>query len=111
MVPFIYFSGIKRIPYFYEDDAFCFEKDKKIPEEHVLNSGNGLKVFNFHPIHLFLNTEAMERYNNAKPYNNDFPKLKQFVNSDPENGARTFLKRIVRCAKENGYRIDQVGNL
>ncbi|MHC1772145.1 MAG: hypothetical protein AB9907_10475 [Flexilinea sp.] len=111
MVPFIHFSGIKRIPYFYEDDAFCFEKDKKSPEEHVLNSGNGLKVFNFHPIHLFLNTEAMERYNNAKPYNNDFPKLKQFVNSDPENGARTFLKRIVRCAKENGYRIDQVGNL
>ena len=28
----------------------------------------GLKIFDFHPIHVFLNTENLERYNGAKPF-------------------------------------------
>ncbi len=111
MTPFEHFSGIQRIPYFYEDDAFCFEKNQRTPEEHVLSSICGIKVFNFHPIHLFLNTEKIERYNDARAFSQDNHALKAFVNSDPENGARAFLKRVIRCAKEHGYRFGQVEQL
>ncbi len=111
MVPFEHFSGIVRVPYFYEDDAFCLEKKTQTPEEHVLSSDGGIKVFNFHPIHLFLNTEKIDRYIDARAFNQDIQTLKTFVNSDPVNGARAFLKRIVKCAKENGFTFDQVETL
>ena len=111
MTPFEHFCGMLRIPYFYEDDAYCFEKNRLTPEEHVLSPIRGIKVFNFHPIHLFLNTEKIERYNDARAFNHDGQALKAFVNADPENGARAFLKRVVRCAKENGYTFGQVEKL
>ena len=30
-------------------------------------SRSGLKVFDFHPIHIFLNTESLERYERTRP--------------------------------------------
>ena len=100
--PFRHFGGLTRIPYFYEDDAYCFEAEPAEPAEHLLKN-EGLKVFNFHPIHLFLNTEAMDRYDRAKPFYHDFERLRPFVNPGTECGARSFLKRLVRDAKELGY--------
>lgn len=28
----------------------------------------GVKVFDFHPIHIFLNTESLDRYERTRPY-------------------------------------------
>lgn len=109
--PFRHYSDLQRIPYFYEDDAFCYETDKSSPEAHLLEAGDGLKVFNFHPIHLYLNTETMTRYEEARPYFQDFPKLKPIVNPDTENGARAFLTRLAACARENGYTFGQAADL
>ncbi len=109
--PFRHYSGLQRIPYFYEDDAYCFETDKRSPEAHLLEAGDGLKVFNFHPIHLYLNTESMTRYEQARPYFQDFPNLKQFVNPDTENGARAFLIRLAACAEANDYTFGQAADL
>ena len=90
--PFRHFSGITRYPYFYEDDAWALEDGAASPEAHL--AADGLKIFNFHPIHLYLNTETMERYNRAKAYYHDFPKLKEFVNEGGPMGARDFLLAI-----------------
>ena len=107
--PFTHFSGIKRIPFFYEDDAYCWETVPASPEAHL--NAPGLKIFNFHPIHLFLNTEIMARYQEAKAYYHDYEALKPFINTSTENGARNFLFRIIRAAKENNFQFDRLETL
>ena len=99
--PFRHFSGLKRLPFFYEDDAWALEADHPSPEQHILNTGSGLSIFNFHPIHLYLNTENMERYHRAKPYYHEFEKLASFINHGEGFGARDFLLRIKEVADQN----------
>ncbi len=109
--PFRHFSGITRIPYFYEDDAWCLEPVKRSAADHVLSESAGLKVFNFHPIHLFLNTEDMARYRKAKSCQNDIEDLRRFVNHDVSCGARIFLGQLVETARQNGYSFSFVEQL
>ena len=109
--PFRHFSGMLRLPYFFEDDAQCLLKKRYKAEEHILGSGDGLRIFNFHPIHLYLNSEKLDNYQNAKPFMQDFQALRQFVNESPERGTRVFWGHILRVARENGFSFDHVENL
>lgn len=55
-----------RIPYFWEDDSEMFEDD---PIWSISDEGlnvSGLRVFDFHPIHIALNTDSFEKYENIK---------------------------------------------
>ena len=58
-------STLCRIPYFWEDDIEMFESS---PNWQILNYFQfpGLKVFDFHPIHVALNTEKFDRYDALK---------------------------------------------
>ncbi len=81
-----YSSGIKnkpykhwtknliKVPYFWEDDIhmiYRWDWDVKL-----FISYEGIKVFDFHPIHIFLNCESMNRYNEAKK--NNFLNLEKY---------------------------------
>lgn len=58
--------GITHTPYFFQDSScFYFKHNSSINE---LSVRDGLKVFNFHPIHVFLNTESMDRYERTRPF-------------------------------------------
>lgn len=58
--PWKLWNGLIRVPYFWEDDVAClYEQNTPILE---LQERSGLKVFDFHPIHIFLNTEHLDRY-------------------------------------------------
>jgi Polysaccharide deacetylase len=51
-----------RVPYFWEDDL---EMERPAPQWEVrslLADNGGLKVFNFHPIHVYLNSSSMDAY-------------------------------------------------
>lgn len=109
--PFRHFSGIKRLPFFYEDDAWTLEPDRPSPEQHLSAADNNLCIFNFHPIHLYLNTEDMDRYNRAKPYYRDFDRLAPFVNHNEGFGARDFLLRIKELAERDGIVFGKAGEL
>ena len=109
--PFRHFSGLKRIPFFYEDDAACFEPVLAAPADHLFSSPEGLKVFNFHPIHLFLNTESMERYYDAKPFQHNPECLLNYRNQSVERGARSFLKELVCTARAHGIDFAHVEDL
>lgn len=108
--PFAHFSGLKRLPFFYEDDAWTLENGAASPEDHLL-SDIPLKIFNFHPIHLYLNTENMERYNRAKPHYHDFEALAPFVNHGEGFGARDFLLRLREAGNKNGIRFGKAEEL
>ncbi|MEN3014752.1 MAG: hypothetical protein ABDH21_01645 [bacterium] len=52
--PFKYFiPNIIKVPYFWKDDIYLLTS-KKYKIDDYLNY-TGLKVFNFHPIHIYLN--------------------------------------------------------
>jgi hypothetical protein len=63
-----YFSGrsLLRIPHFFEDD---FEMERPAPAWELaplLALGEGLKVFDFHPVHVALNSPDMDPYTELK---------------------------------------------
>jgi hypothetical protein len=67
--PWILWNGMTRVPYFWEDDVTCIYNSKGMREpsiKDVVRSGDGVKVFDFHPIHIFLNTECISRYERTR---------------------------------------------
>ena len=55
-----------RVPYYWEDD---FEMESSNPcwrADPLLADGEGLKVFDFHPIHIYLNSVSMGPYEELK---------------------------------------------
>ncbi len=86
--PFVYFTGnLIKIPHFWEDDvhvlldwSYCVEKYINYP---------GLKVFDFHPIHIYLNTSDINEYYEYKV--NKVRKIK----SSNKLGIRDFFLSLV----------------
>ena len=91
--PFRLFNGMIEYPHFWEDDVHCIYRWDWDVEKYL--NHKGLKVFDFHPIHIFLNTEDLSRYNKARPYLQDFKKLKEFVNNKTY-GTRDFLIDLLK---------------
>ena len=86
---------IVRVPYFWEDDLHIYNGwDHKHILEKVLLSNKSIKVFDFHPIHVFLNTEDLSRYEECKMYANNYNELKRFVNEN-RYGIRNLLIDLI----------------
>ncbi len=56
---------------------------------------DGLKVFDFHPIHVFLNTENLERYEGSRSLHRCPGELIAHRGSD-SRGSREQLKRLMQ---------------
>jgi len=81
-----------KVPYFWEDDIhILYQWDWDV--ERYLNYP-GLKVFDFHPIHLFLNTERLNRYENARKDLHNYSSLVKHVNKS-KRGVRDFFLDII----------------
>lgn len=66
--PWRLWSGLTRVPYFWEDDVAClYGRDETLPMSRLV-SLEGIKVFDFHPVHIFLNTENMDRYEKTREW-------------------------------------------
>jgi hypothetical protein len=70
--PWHIWNGMTRVPYSWEDDVHILYESIGVLPKGPLDiamdtSGRGLKVFDFHPIHVFLNTESLERYERTRP--------------------------------------------
>ena len=67
--PWSLWNNLCKVPYFWEDDLHLlyepmgFKQDR--PVELALRR-NKLKVFDFHPIHVFLNSESLDRYEQTR---------------------------------------------
>lgn len=98
--PFKLWNGLVRIPYNWEDDvhwAYGYSFD-----DHKINiDTDGLAVFDFHPIHIFLNTENKYRYNEAKKHYNDSQKLLELRNKEVP-GTRDLLIQLLKHCRQNG---------
>jgi hypothetical protein len=64
LFPWKMWDGLTRVPYFFCDYVTAMTTDASMKE---LVMRDGLKVFDFHPIHIFLNTESLDRYERTRP--------------------------------------------
>lgn len=101
------FQGVLQVPFFYEDDLYLLENSNNSPQFYLSDNIKMYKIFNFHPIHLFLNSEALGRYEKIKDNYHDFTILKNNVNTD-SYGTLDFFKELVVYAKMNGYQFDLI---
>jgi hypothetical protein len=59
--------SILRFPYFWEDDAETWRPQPCLSVADLeLNRSSGLKIFDFHPIHIALNATSMDPYGRCK---------------------------------------------
>jgi len=89
-------NNLYRIPYNWEDDIhFMFNKS-------FYNDGfdefKGLRIYDFHPIHVYLNTDCEKTYLKAKPY---YQNITELINNKNNSviGARNLLLKLLKETK------------
>lgn len=107
--PFRLWTGMIRIPYNWEDDVHWAYGNTFDSCGMDLNNDN-LIVFDFHPIHIYLNTENKFRYNEAKKHYNDPKTLLNYRNKEVK-GTRDLLVSLLSFCKQNnisGYKLSEI---
>ena len=106
--PFVLWNGFVRIPYNWEDDIhYLYNKSFS---ESELTFDKDYQIFDFHPIHVFLNTEKESRYLNAKEFYKDPEKLLEFRNNSTP-GARTLLISLLETCSQNNLTTQTLSSL
>lgn len=88
--------NILRIPFFWADDTHLYSS-QEFTLDQIPVLGNEFNTIAFHPIHIYLNTEKLERYNNARPFLKDYDQLQKFRNV--ETGTRTLFISLLEEIK------------
>jgi len=89
--PWSLWDRLVKVPYFWEDDVVC--QDSERTPMKVLAQRNGLKVFDFHPIHVFLNTDNLQRYEQTREIHKNPIELAKYRCKG--EGIRTALEEIL----------------
>lgn len=91
MKPWRLWTGLTKVPYFWEDDVAClYETNTPLDQ---LTQQKSLKVFDFHPIHVFLNTEKLARYEQTRTIHQRPEALREKRYTG--EGARTLLTQLI----------------
>jgi hypothetical protein len=96
--PWRIWNGLIKVPFGWEDDLDFPSTNENFIKR--IKSLNGLKVFNFHPIHIFLNSTSMRSYEETRSFHNNEPQLLESVNRG--YGTREFLLQLIDC-ETRGY--------
>ena len=108
---YLKFAKLYRFPYFWEDDINMTE-DKIWSLPQSLFQENGLKIFNFHPLHIYFNFHNIEQYENFKIKNgynfSDKSNVDAFINRN-NNGVQTFFRDLVSSLSDKqSYTIQEL---
>jgi len=85
-------TGMIKLPHFWEDDIFLLNQEVFVAENLIFRKG--LKIFNFHPIHIYLNTKSIEHYHASKEFYHEPKELIKFRNTE-EPGIRDFFIKLL----------------
>ena len=96
--PYKTFTGLTIIPFNWEDDVhFLYKKSFDIDFNEIFNPSKNY-LFNFHPIHIYLNTDSELTYLNTKKYYHDPIELKKRMNTR-NHGTRDFLINLLNFVR------------
>ena len=100
IAPYECWTGIKRIPYNWEDDIhFIYKKSFKFDFEEIYDENKNF-IFDFHPVHIYLNTDSELTYNRAKKHYQNPSELKKFKNVN-QLGTRDYLLNLLKFIQLN----------
>jgi len=85
------------VPFFWSDDNRYASSTESL--EHLVLDRPGLKVFNFHPIHVYMNTYSEEHYNAYKRHYQDPVGLESHINRS-RPGVGTFFADLLNYIVE-----------
>ena len=98
--PFFFgWADVLEIPIFASDMGYFFQHSKFNIENIQLND-DSIKVFLFHPIHIFMNTKNFEQYENIKSFSKDEEYLHSMRKIN-ENGTRTLFIQLLEFIEKN----------
>jgi hypothetical protein len=97
--PFMLFNGILEIPMNFMDNLAFGSRSGFTPRPRIIKDTPQPLVFNFHPIHVFLNTESHVRYLKAKPYYHNPAKLWKLRNRHT-TGTYDYLLEILELIRK-----------
>jgi hypothetical protein len=103
--------ALRRIPYFWEDDAEMYEMDPIWNLSDLALHADGLKVFDFHPVHIVLNTQNFDVYRRLRDEKSVAEWDAKFVEMHVQDGAgpKTFFVDLVdRLSVDGGKTISQL---
>ena len=110
--PYREISGLIRVPYFWEDDVHVMAMEQGLAPSwnaDAMLDRDGLKVFDFHPVHVFLNTERLDRYEQSRDVHRDAARLVR--HRCPAQGTRTFLNDLIERGLARGFQFRRVADL
>jgi hypothetical protein len=90
--PWRLWSDITIVPHFWQDNVAM--RMRISDDLSQLGSPQSLRVFDFHPIHIYLDTEDLSRYDQARDSFQNPSELLKFRNENGD-GTRTLLKRLL----------------
>ncbi len=99
IAPFLIVENVVELPMFFTDDALHLINHDSYNVAERITKEKGLKIFTFHPIHVFLNTKDGSEYRKAKPYLRNPEELKKFRNRD--KGTKDLLIDLLEYVKKN----------
>jgi len=107
--PFNHPLGIVEIPMFFEDDAYFCDHSPSFNVSDLCLGKPGLKVFNFHPIHVFINTDTPRRYAKAKNFYQNPSHLIRYRKNG--RGTRTLFLDLLEYIRKRGVETVTLGEV
>jgi len=102
--PFRLWNGLMRIPYNWGDDIhLAYGRPFETPQ---IPTAGSLTVVDFHPVHVYLNTDTTSHYEAARPHYHDADRLHALRNTE-RAGARTVLLQLLQ-QKSGGMTLSEL---
>jgi len=101
--PSVLWNRLVRIPYNWEDDMH-WEYHKAFDDPGIPLNNCDLTVMDFHPVHVFLNSESEARYSIAKSHYHDHRRLVDHRNNTSTPGTRDLLCKILNFISSENLR-------
>lgn len=100
-------NGAMVLPFIFEDDVYLAESKRRTVDFYLGDDFEAPRIFNFHPIHLYLNTDKIETYENARPFFKDIKQLEKMRNTE-NYGIRDFFTDLIEMAKKDEWNMKKI---
>ena len=98
IAPYYMSPSTLEVPLFWMDNFYMeMEKDRSFIFPEAELDAAALTVFDFHPVHVFLNNNSMELYNDAKKYYHEPKELEKYRNTKSK-GTEDYLVQLLEYA-------------
>lgn len=104
-------GSILKIPFVWEDDVE-FQKPEPCWQGENINTSSYPAILNFHPVHIYLNSENNLRYQNFKKLfynNNNISSLQNLINPGP--GTATFFRNVFVKIANSSATLKELGEI